>query len=308
MNMAVGVGNISEWTLDHSKGHLHTSRDFGVFDLVIINGYTHYALDGNPDGWVEFQTITVHAAPGDLEWLYLTPAIGTGTSYIDQTVTWGLIPTAAVADFITRFEIDWDDGSDIEQIEDNNATSKGHYYAVGDVRLHAVRRDLGYQIVPRIRWVVTVEDEEITGDWFDGTAFYIAPATPTVYSVGQTKTGYIVPNLPLSLTVTISDPDDIAGSVRVDWGDGVVTDGNILESSVILAHQYGSTGTYTITISVTSEHYLVPDSTIRVMVVSDLLTEGMAKTVDGLTAAITHSTKTELDGIERVIQIKWGDE
>ena len=108
--------------------------------------------------------------------------------------------------------------------------------------------------------------------------------------------------------MTISDPDDIAGSVRVDWGDGVVTDGNILESSVILAHQYGSTGTYTITISVTSEHYLVPDSMMRVIVVSDLLTEGMVKTVDGLTATITHSTKTELDGIERVIQIKWGDE
>jgi len=311
MNMAVGVGNISEWTLDHSKGHLHTSRDFGVFDLVIINGYTHYALDGNPDGWVDLPQITIHAAPGDLQWLYLTPAIGSGTSFVEQTIMWGLIPTAAVADLVTRFEIDWDDGSDIEQVTNNAVTVATHYYAVGDVLRHVARRDLGFQIIPRIRWVVTVDENEIAGDWFDGTAFYIAPAKPTISGFSSSKTGHTVPRLPLTLTVSVIDPDNIAESVCVKWGDGVTTIGTIPDTNpleVALSHQYGSVGTYTMTISVVSDHYLVPDSTINLIVVADLLTEGMEKNVNGLTAVITHTTKAALDDIDRVVQIKWGDE
>lgn len=308
LTLSIPVPADAIWTLDHSKGLLHTETDVAGSFQVTISGYTYYALTGDPSGWVAFPAITVHAAPGDLQWLYLTPSVGTGTSAINQTVTWGIIPTSAVADIVTGFVIDWDDGSEPETAS-NAVVSATHTYAVGDVLEHVVRHDLGFTIIPRIRWVATVDEVEITGDWFDGTAFYIAPAKPTISEVVPSEAAYIVPKLPLSLAVTILDPDDIAERISIAWGDGVVTEASIPSTLTVTAtHQYAGTGTYTITISAITEHYAVPDSSMMVMVVSDLFTEGLTKAMDGLTAVLTHVTEPALDGIERTIQIEWGDE
>lgn len=301
--------DLADWSIDHAAGILSSETDLGS-QFITILGYTHYVSSGDNAGWVMLPTITLHAAPGDLAWQYLTPLYGSGTGSLSQTVSWGLLPTSAVADIVDHYEIDWDDGSDIESV-DNALSSATHAYAVGDVREHEVQRDSGYLVTPKIRWVAIVEEETITGEWYEDASFRLAPTKPTISTVTPVPTQYLVRGLLLGVTIEFADPDSVAEKIIVDWGDGVRTEFAAPATDPLSVHalyQYENIGTYTVKISVTSGHYTLSDSSVTVMVVSDLVTKTISKTQTDLTVRITHTTDENLDGIGRTIQVQWGDE